>query len=697
MAQKPESLPNSTETTAENPWDTLTQLGTETSFSAAANETAAETSEKVEPITETPNQKHEKIAQAAAKVRASYNHQTTSSAETASSPTQAGTPNIPQETPTTITSPLPPAKPSFAQNISAKYAAGERARVDRLKSQLNFSTAFDYKNRAIATEPTTLQKTFRMLTDKLGIKTKRGEKQREREAMHTALTEYRQEEQAREQAFQEEQAREAARRQRLRAQMQAEQERQEQAAIARDMSTARDAFDSHQQYRLKKQRIQEIVERDLNSRLLTVNDLEIEVLSNNPGIQKRSETFEDTEIPIYDLKGLPFTILSTTIDYRSANEPGEIGTETYKTLMENPAIWTERRDQAQQATGFGTRNANARGDTISASYYNSERNIDSHVSGDLIYGFAKVEADSIVSINNGDGGTSNMAGQAETSLDNPNILKTLEGANGTYIYNEVLLRRYSENGVPKRPDYIIVENGKITESALKHAKFFKIPIVNIDRQTYAEKASRRGQEILESISTDDSYEELDHKMDELLSMTEYKNTLRQLQGIGRSYDIPQVLNYFTDLDRKCLEISKMEQLKRLNFIANALKTATQELKAATAAGHSNPNVLKQFDYFDIEIQDVQNQTRSIPSFDSTDSSYSNPGNCNWIDIKFRLKGSSRIVETQVYDGARIYKADEALAAGVRNQKDLENADSSFYDQLEPLVRDYFKAYRENQN
>lgn len=196
MAQKPESLPNSTETTTENPWDTLTQLGTETSFSATANETAAETSEKVEPITETPNQKHEKIAQAAAKVRASYNHQTTSSAETAPSPTQAGTPNIPQETPTTITSPLPPAKPSFAQNISAKYAAGERARVDRLKSQLNFSTAFDYKNRAIATEPTTLQKTFRMLTDKLGIKTKRGEKQREREAMHTALTEYRQEEQA---------------------------------------------------------------------------------------------------------------------------------------------------------------------------------------------------------------------------------------------------------------------------------------------------------------------------------------------------------------------------------------------------------------------------------------------------------------------------------------------------------------------
>lgn len=692
MTQKPESLSSSTETT-ENPWDVLTQLGAK----AATSETATETSEKAEPVAETPDQKREKIAQAAAKVRESYKNQIISPTEITSLPTQASEPSIQQNVPNVTASPLSSTKPSFAKTISDKYAAGERARVDRLKSKLNFSTAFDYEDQAITAEPTAFQKTLRMLTDKLGIKTKRGEKQREREAMHVALTEYRQEEQAKEQALQEELAREAAQRKQREEAAKAEQERQEQAIIAKGMSAARDAFEFHQQNKLKKQRIQEIVERDLNSRLLTVDDLEIEALSDNPGIQKRSETFEDVEIPIYDLKGLPFSILSTTIDYRNANQPGEIGTETYKTLMENPAIWAERRDQAQQAAGFGTRNADARGDTISASYYNSERNINSHVTGDLIYGFAKVEADSIITISNGDGATSNTAGQASTSLDHPDILDVLEGANGTKSYNEVLLRRYSENGVPKRPDYIIVENGKVTETALKHAKFFKIPIVNIDRQVYAEKANQRGQEILESISADDSYEELDHKIDELLSMSRYKGVFRQLKGIGRSYDIPQVLNGFIDLDKQCLEISKIEQLKRLDFIANALKTATQELKAATAAGNSSPKTLEQFDLFNVSIQDVQNRTRSTQHSDNPDSFYSNPGNCNWIDIKFRLKGSSRIVETQVYDGTRIYKADEALAAGVRNQKDLENADSSFYDQLEPLVRDYFKAYRENQN
>ena len=47
-------------------------------------------------------------------------------------------------------------------------------------------------------------------------------------------------------------------------------------------------------------------------------------------------------------------------------------------------------------------------------------------------------------------------------------------------------------------------------------------------------------------------------------------------------------------------------------------------------------------------------------------------NSNHIDIDFSLKGSSRKVKTRVFDN------------------------SSYYDALEPIVRNYFEAFRKNQ-
>lgn len=483
-------------------------------------------------------------------------------------------------------------------------------------------------------------------------------------------------------------------RERRNAEYEAEKARREEEALARDMATARDVFDYNKRDRFKKQRIQEMVERDLNSHLLTVDNLETEVLSENPEVQKRLVSFEGVDIPIYDLKGLPFSLLSTTIDYRSANKPGEIGTETFRKVLEDPSVWTERRDEAEKARGFGTRNGDARGDTISTSYWNSERNIGSHVSGNLIYGFENVQADSIISVSNGDGGTSNMAGSAETTLLSPDAIKWLEGAGGTSIYNEVLLRRYSENGIPKRPDYIIVENGRITEESLRHAKYFGVPIVNIERSVYAEKAEKRGEELLASIGEDDAYEEMDGKIAELLSMSRYKSAYRILDGIGRNYDIPRQINP-TPLERRCLEVSRMEQLKRLGFVKRALEEATRSIESATERGLPMEQGLPGFEHFHISIRDVQKQLQRTEYSDEKDSFYSVPGNCNAIDIDFRLKGSSRNVETHVYDGERIYKAEEALANGNRTKEDMENADSSFYDTLEPVVLKYFEAVRKN--
>lgn len=577
---------------------------------------------------------------------------------------------------------------------SSKYDVIERPRVDRIKSDLNSFNIGEYERKQSISQPNAFTKTTRLIADKLGIRTKRSEERREREAIHTALNEYHEEEAARIKAAEERERIEALERERRNAEYEAEKARIEKEFLERDMATARDVFDYNKSDRFKTQRIQEMVERDLNSRLLTVDNLEMEAISENPEIQKRIVPFEDAEIPVYDLKGLPFSLLSTTIDYRSANEPGEIGTETYRRILDDPSIWTERRDKAEKASGFGTKHADARGDTISASYWNSERNMDSHVHGDLIYGFESVRADSIIRVINGDGGTSNMAGGAETILSDPDIIKQLESAGGTNNYNEVSLRRYTENGIPKKPDYIIVENGRITEESLRHAKYFGIPIVNIERSVYEEKAEKKGEELLASISENDTYEEMDEKIAELLSMSRYKSAYRTLEGIGRNFDIPRQINP-TPLGKRCLEISQMEQLKRLDFIKNVLEEAIQNIESATEKGLTAEQNLPGFDFFDISIIDVQNQLWRTEYSDERDSFYDAPGNCNSININFRLKDSSRNVNTRVYDGERIYKAEEALANGNKTKEDIENADSSFYNTLEPVVLKYFEAIRKN--
>ncbi len=388
----------------------------------------------------------------------------------------------------------------------SKYDVAERARVDRIKSNLvDYYSIEDYERKQITSRPNAFTKTVRLIADQLGIRTKRSEEQREREAMHVALSEYHEEEIARIKAMEEKEKAEALEKEREKAkreekekaealEKEREKAKREEKALAWDMADARNHLNQNKHSRFEKQRIQEMVERDLNSRLLTVDNLEIEVLSENPEVQKRSVPFEGVDIPIYDLKGLPFSFLSTTIDHRSSYRygPHEKGMETSRKVLEDPSVWTKRRDEAEKAVGFGTNNSDARGDTISTSFW-SERNINSRVFGDLIYGFENVQADSIISVHEGDGGTSNMAGREETKLSSPDAIKELATNRAQTLYNEVCLRRYSENGMPKRPDYIIVENGRITKESLRHAKYFDIPIVNVERSVYVEKAEKRGE------------------------------------------------------------------------------------------------------------------------------------------------------------------------------------------------------------
>lgn len=589
---------------------------------------------------------------------------------------------------------------TWMKKISENYDKQERPRIDKIKAGLSdYKMMNEARRKQVSTRPGLFKQATRFVMDKLGIKTSGSEERRNREAMHIALIEYREEEILRQKEWEEKQKIEAAqqkeREARKAAQERIEKAQREQEELEREMRTARDIAEQNKRNRFEKQRIQEIIEQDLNSRLLKVEDLETEAFSNNPEIQKHEMVFEGSEIPVYDLKGLPFAILSHTVDYRNVDNPlDEIGQNTYREVMKNPGVWNERQDKAMEASGFGTRNENARGDTISTSFRDSEKNIDSYVPGELIYGFKQVSADSIISISNGDGGTSNMAGRSETSLSDPNKLDQITGANGTSNYNEVLLRRYSENGIPKSPDYIIT-NGTVSEIALKHAKFFNIPIINIDRVAYEKKIEKHGEELLDSINEKNNYLELNQKLEELLSMPKYKDRWRSLNSIGRKVDI-QTLSYGADaIEERLFEVSKLEQQKRLDFIEDVLENYISEIEQATKENKLAPEP-DQIKNLNIVVSDVGRQLRSTVTSDAHDGSRSLVGNCNCIEIFFKMKDGSQTLKTNIYDGENIFELDQAIKSGRVNAEDLKQADSSFYYQFEPLARRYFEAYRENQ-
>lgn len=590
----------------------------------------------------------------------------------------------------------------WTKKISENYNKHERSRIDKIKAGFsNDMMRYEAERKQVSSKPSFFKQATRFVIDKLRIKIPGSEERRNREAMHVALVEYHEEKLLREKEWEEnikieeaqEREREAIKEAQNRikkAQEEEQKAQKEQEELERDMQGARSSIEREKLRILKAQRIQEIVEKDLNSRLLKVEDLEAETFFDNPEIQKHKMIFEGSEILVYDLKGLPFTLLSHTVDYRNANNPlSEIGQNTYREVMKNPGVWIERQDKAMEAGGYGTRNKDARGDTICASFWDSKTNINSYVYGKLIYGFEQVSADSIIDIFTEDGGTKNIYGKEDTTLSNPNVLDKISRQHADSDYNEVLLRRYSENGIPKSPDYIITD-GTVSEIALKHANFFNIPIININKTIYEEKMKARGEELLNSINEKNTYLELNQKLEELLSMREFRKKFGFLSKIGPNI-IPTLSCNADELEKRLFEVSKLEQQKRLEFIEDLLENYTSEIEQATRENKlaPRPNQVK-----DLSIQ-VFDARQQISSYEDADKYEDGQSVVNFIKIFLKLENGFQDLETIIYDGKNYFNREGTIRNDQIKPEELGQEESSFYHKFEPLVRRYFEAYREN--
>ena len=586
----------------------------------------------------------------------------------------------------------------WTKKISENYNKHERSRIDKIKAGFShYMMRNEAERKQVSAKPSLFKQATRLVMDKLGIKIPGSEERRNREAMHVALVEYHEEKLLREKEWEEnkkiEEAQEREREAIKEVQNRIEETQREQKALERDMQDARSDAERKKLDRLKTQRVQEIVEKDLNSRLLKVEDLEAETFFDNPEIQKHKMVFRGSEIPVYDLKGLPFTLLSHTVDYRNSGGPtlDEIGQETYLKVMEDPGVWNERQDKVMEASGYGTRNKDARGNTISASFWNSKTNIESYKSGELIYGFEQVSADSIINIFDGDGNTKNMYGKEDAGLSNQNRLDEISRPHTGGQYNEVLLRRYSENGIPKNPDYIITE-GTVSEIALKHASFFNIPIININKAVYKEKMKTRGEELLNSIDENNTYLELSQKLEELLSMNEFTRKYSFLNTIGRNDDVPTLPNNADVLTERLFEVSKLEQQKRLEFIEGLLENYISDIEQATRENKLAPRP-DQVKDLSIQVFDARQLISSYEDVDKYDDTQSSA--FNFVKILFKLENGLQAPETIIYDGENYFNREGTIRNDRVKPEELGKEDSSFYHKFEPLVRRYFEAYREN--
>lgn len=492
------------------------------------------------------------------------------------------------------------------------YQEDERSRVDRLKHNIasdpDNETLDRYQQERDFRKPSTLRKVGRMALDVMRIHPQSSEQRRDREAMSLAISEHDAETKSQRQWRDWVQKKQA-----MSERLRQEEDRKEAEALERDMVEAMDVMRQRSHELTIGQRNQEIIEREINSRLLTVDKLEEEVLSGSHEVSKGVIDYDGAQIPIYHLKGIPFSMLSHAVDFRRyawMNKKYITGGGTSKALFDDPSIWSKHEEDAltDKSSGY-----NARGNLVSVSYINSENNINNADKGKLRYGFDKIPGGSFLAFNDRDGGTPNYIGENGTNnvargLNYNEVLNKLNNISYVDGHNEALLKRYSDTGLPLLPSYIITESGEIADQALRHAKYFNIPIVDINREIYDKKYEDHIEKLIESLGRDADYAEV-ARVNDLIHMVDYSynrdkhnNNYWYSRHYEESYNDParkklkrQFKEENEENDRisddrsryinQCItRISQLEYDKRTDFIVSKINDIADAYRKANERG-----------------------------------------------------------------------------------------------------------------
>ena len=366
-------------------------------------------------------------------------------------------------------------------DILAKYNEDERARVDKAKEKL-----FGNEEEAEIKSPSTLKKIGRSVLDLVGLEIPAIERKRNAEAEAIAIKEKNKERAEIEKKSAEEKAKlaEEGELRDIKTKLEdftdvIKHEEQEKEQLSKDMVNARDYIEE-QLYMAP--RAQEIIERTVNASLVQMDDLEALATGEYEGVEKSSIEYGEKSIPVYNLKGYPCDILVSSVGYKISKkgDPTQsLGEDLAKKVIEDPSIWAKNKGEVEGGSL-----------TICTSYVDLSVRPDAFVKNPPKYGFSKIRPNSVLQVTDGDGHSD--AGRYEPVVSNivsvakEGIPMRLPDNPLSMGYNELTIKRYDDQGKPLLPDYIVTENGEITDIDKKHADYFKIPIVNIDQRYYKE-------------------------------------------------------------------------------------------------------------------------------------------------------------------------------------------------------------------
>ena len=469
-----------------------------------------------------------------------------------------------------------------------------------------------------------------------------------------------------------------------------------------DMITAREYFDRRESERNRNrhnERAQELFERELNGKLSTAEQFIDAVKARESGIRGYSLSYDGATIPVITLEGFPYAMLTHTVDYRGKDKEGnnESGRKTAQAVLDNPSIWAESLDKAREQSDYGVAGRDkTRGNVLSASYTNSEHNMQTSflkTGKDLTYGFNRVDPDSVIRVTNGDGNTPNMIGENPTEMHRTGYLEELEET-PDLAYNEVTLRRYNANGKPKLPDYIVTKDGEISEAALKHAKFFKIPIVDIRMDRYREKQAVRAREILGSIDFAKPYPILREKIDKLYGLDSIGTKSNRKQQIGSWVNLTSgTEEHDSELGEDIAQAEVIDSMRGLKYVEEQLREQIQKLRDAFNNGSPVKAIPEEFDIFEVSMIDVRRfKEKSYTSRLDYGANINaigrnlGPEAMDQIHLVFKLKDSPRITDITVCDG-------EHPIGGAEYAH--QEADSRYYEELAPVVSEYLDLLMQN--
>lgn len=243
----------------------------------------------------------------------------------------------------------------------------------------------------------------------------------------------------------------------------------------------------HHESAFRGERIREELEKDLNHRLIKVNQLEDLANIDGTGVVSSEVDYNGNKIDVLNIdlssyQGEPLNLLTHSIDFKQTDKHQVLGQGTSNALRALPNIWlsheapVEFTEDGKYKDGY-----NVRSNVIFTTYSNPNNLNTKPVGGDVIYGFDHVDADSILNLYERDNNTPleldyRLAAPSENQLD---FFDQVENGASKGSYNEVAIRRYDETGKPKLPDYLLAYNGHISEDAKNHASTFNIPVINL--------------------------------------------------------------------------------------------------------------------------------------------------------------------------------------------------------------------------